>query len=124
MRVNLGMKFLDTDGKIIVDGKPPREQTSRDAIKLALTAELPEDTQGSPQQVLENKMKNFDLYLKVREETGDFINLTAEEIVLIKPRLGKVFSVLICGPMVKMLDAPAIAPVSEMPKAETNTDAG
>lgn len=106
--VNLVAKFMDLDGNPMKDGNPSKEITSRDVLKLALTAELPEDSQGSGQAALENKMKNFDLYLKIRDEKGESIFLTAEEIVLLKPRIGKVFTLLICGPMVKLLDAPPI----------------
>jgi len=101
MKINLAQTFKDLDDNLMKDGDKP--VTARHVIRVATTAELPEDSQGSSQEALERKMKNYDLYQKVSTCVDSEIELTPEEVVHIKQRISKIFGVLIVGPMVKLL---------------------
>lgn len=99
MKLLLNTTFKDLDGNDMKD-ESGRVMTVKDALKIAVTGELPEDTQGGGQQAIETKMRNFDIYLKIRE-ARDEVDLTPEEIVHLKPRIAKIFHVLVVGPLLK-----------------------
>lgn len=107
LKLNLDQKFENIDGGTMKEVNPmtktEKDVTLRDVFKVAVTAELEGDAQGASQEVLNRKMKNFEIYLKIRE-AAESIELTAEEIVHIKERVIRVYSVLIAGPTVNMLN--------------------
>lgn len=114
MDIKLNATFENLDGSVMkeqllgADGKPNgqfKTITMRDVLRVAVTAELQEDTQGSGQEVIERKMKNYDIFLKVRDAAdSNSVDLSVEDIVHIKPRIGKVYHTLIAGPTLKILE--------------------
>ena len=99
MQVLLNNTFdSDTEGKQIEvkDGTP---FTLRDAIKQALLAQFEDERNLT----LEEKVKRYDLYQKVKDAV-DPADFTSDEIVLIKKVVGKAYGVLIVGQAVKMLE--------------------
>lgn len=100
--VNLELRFPDLDGKDIPKS-PDKPMTFRDAMKVVCTAELATDTQGGAQEVLTNKMNNFEIYLKVREAL-DIVEFTPEEVVHLKKRAPFILNTLVLGPVIKVLD--------------------
>lgn len=104
MKVDLTQKFFNLDGKELEEGG--KQVTLYDVIRVAVTAELPEDAQGAGNAALDVKMKNYDLYLEVTDagKDCDDFELTPEQAVHLKGRIPKIFSSLICGPVVRILD--------------------
>lgn len=101
-KLNLTQRFLNLDGKEFLkeDNKTP--STLKDILRMVVTAELPTDTQGNPQDVLAKKMKNWDIYMKVTT-AGDEVELTPEEITHIKERAPFILSILILGPLMNLM---------------------
>jgi hypothetical protein len=104
MKVDLTQKFYNLEGKELEEGG--RQVTLYDVLRVAVTAELPEDAQGGGTAALDVKMKNYDLYLEVTDAGKDCeeFELTPEQAVHLKGRIPKIFSILICGPVVRILD--------------------
>jgi hypothetical protein len=80
----------------VKDGAP---FTLRDAIKQALLAQFEDERNLA----MEEKVKRYDLYIKVKDAT-DPADFTSDEIVQIKKVVEKAYSVLIVGQAVKMLE--------------------
>jgi len=98
MQVLFGQVFTDEKDKEILVEKNPF--TLRDATKQALLS-IFQDEQGLTG---DEKVKRYDLYLKVKD-TVDPAELTAEDISLIKKLIGKAYGVLIVGQAFKMLES-------------------
>jgi hypothetical protein len=92
MQLLLGSTFKDEK-----DGILPF--TLRDAVKQALLATFEDERNLS----LDEKVKRYDLYLKVKE-IPDPAEFTSEEVVLMKKLVGKAYGVLIVGQAVKFLE--------------------
>lgn len=104
MKVDLTQKFVNLEGEPIKeDGKA---LTFYDVIRIAVTAELQEDGQGASSAALDTKMKNYDLYLEVTEAGKNCVDfeITLEQALHLKNRVPKIFSTLICGPVIRILD--------------------
>lgn len=104
MKVDLTQSFFNLEGNVIEEGG--RKVTLYDVIRVAVTAELPTDSQGGGTAPLDIKMKNYDLYLEVTDAGRDCeeFELTPEQAVHLKERIPKIFSILICGPVIRILD--------------------
>lgn len=102
-KLNLKKTFQNMDGKSIKMGEGAGDLTVKDALKMVCVAELPEDTKGSGQEVLDKKMKNWDIYMKISNTLVDEIELTPEEITHIKLRAPFILNVLTLGPLINML---------------------
>src|SRR5258706_9818534 len=103
MKLKLASTFLDLDGN---DMKNEKGQilTLYEVLRMAVTMELPEDTKEGVASV-ENKMKNFDMYLEINKlgKEGE-LEITSDQATYLKPRVAKMYTVLIAGPLLKMLD--------------------
>jgi hypothetical protein len=97
MQVLLGSTFQSEEGEIKDQaGKP---LTLKDVVKQALLIPY----QDEQNLALEEKVKRYDLYLKVKEAVDPF-DATSDEIVQIKKLIGKAYGVLIVGQAVRMLE--------------------
>ncbi len=98
MQVLLGSTFNDGNDGIIelVKGTP---FTLKDAVKQALLAPFEDERNLS----MEEKVKRYDLYLKVKDAI-DPAEFTSDEIVQMKKVVGKAYGILIVGQSVKMLE--------------------
>jgi len=103
MKIDLTVKFLGLDDEPIKDEKG-KEMTMYDILRIASVTEVKGDTDGS--DAIERRMKNYDIFLNVKNAgpACKEYEISAEEIVHIKARIGQVFSTLICGPAVKILE--------------------
>ena len=81
-------------------GRPHEEglRTMRNACVDALTSVMTHD-QG---ETGTSKVERYQLALRIHNE--DMVNLTAEEIVIVKTRVGMVFGPLVVGQVWPMLD--------------------
>lgn len=95
MQVYLGKAFVGMNDEVILDqsGKP---FTLLDAVKIALTAQMEEEKNLSG----EDKMKRYEIYMKVKQAT-DPAELEIDEVALIKKLIGKVYGVVDMGKMDK-----------------------
>lgn len=100
--------FETPDGSIAKQtsdaGSPPI--TARDVLIVAATNELPEDAQpGTPgQSLITQKLARFSIWQKLKDEEQKFVHFTAEEVILLKDRVAKIFGVVIAAPMFHLLD--------------------
>jgi hypothetical protein len=101
-------KFETPDGGIAKQTDAPDSPpiTSRDVLIVAVTHDLPEDAQpGTPgQSLITQKLTRFSLWQKLKTEEAKFFHFTAEEILLLKDRIAKIFGVVIAAPMFHLLD--------------------
>lgn len=101
LKLNLKYQFLNVDGSpMMMDPKTP--MTVKETLKVIATAELPNDTQGSSQEILIRKMNNFEIFLKARE-AEDEVELTSEEITTIKERAPYILHSHVLGPLINLL---------------------
>jgi hypothetical protein len=92
--------FIEVGGQILVKRvKTGKQFTLRDAAKNSLLGKY-DDEKGLK---VEEKVKRFDIYLKVKDAT-DPTELTVDEVSLIKKLIAKTYGVLIVGQAVKMLE--------------------
>ena len=89
MKVNLKKIMLSLEGEPIKIGD--RDLTLGDVIKLALQGRAETDRDGWDQ-----KLRRIDLAEKVHN-AADTVELTAEQIILIKQWVGTMFSARVCG---------------------------
>lgn len=89
-RINLSKSFVDLKNKSIEN--EGQLFTLKDAITQCLLIEFPNETPDA-----EDKVKRFKLAIKVNGATEDSIELSAEDISLIKKVIGKSFGALIVG---------------------------
>ena len=101
MQVLLGSTFKDGNDKVIINGDVGQGTPFmlRDAIKQALLTPFEDERSLA----LEEKVKRYDLYLKVKDAV-DPAEFTSDEVVLMKKVVGKAYGVLIVGQAVKMLE--------------------
>lgn len=95
MKININVPLLDAEGVALPDFK--------DGVRGAITYSLLTLLEGDDKLSGEDKNKNFLLWwekIKDKEE----VDLTAEEIVLIKKRVGIPFSSLIVGQIYKVFN--------------------
>jgi hypothetical protein len=91
-----------------LSGKPIQESetsllTLRSAIVKALAFEhAPE--QGRPQVSGEDRFKRWSIANKV-QNAGESVELTAEEVALIKKQVGDAFLMVVVGPVWSLLEA-------------------
>lgn len=113
MLLNLNQKFVNTDGKVIQDvkvvedgtdknGNPKKKQISNDLtlhriVSLALIEPVTKIPDG-------DKVKYFELALKINAAKAGTIELEAEDITLIKNAVKPRFGVLIVGEAMRMLE--------------------
>ena len=98
MLVLLGKGIVDLDGKVInsLSGEPA---TVRGVVIEALLATFNDETHLSG----EEKLKRWELASKIKN-TADPVELTAEEITLIKKLVGKAYGPLVVGRTWKILE--------------------
>lgn len=100
-RINFTLKLHNLDGSELIDamvrGDEVKPVTLRDACKVALVSVVQGDT---PEQ----KFENYRLALRI--ENNDELDLTAEEITMLKKRVGIVLPPLHVGNVWMILDPP------------------
>ena len=107
MKRNLDQVMTDLDGKDFGD-KATLKQVCFGAISTPM--------QGDDQIPLDKKMKQYSLLQKIN--AGGEVDLSAEDIALIKERGGKLFPILVFGRMVDALEnEPALKVVPNEPAA-------
>jgi hypothetical protein len=94
MKRNLSAPVLQLDGTPF-----PNNETLGSVCFMAVTAPMP----GDESMGVEQKRRLYGIAQKVHA-LGD-VDLTAEDIVAIKERVGKGFSVIVVGRVFEMLDA-------------------
>lgn len=104
-KIRLDSGFLDLDDKPTVDEKTGKPHTLYAVLRNAVAAELKEDTAKEGTASIENRIKNFDIFLDLKKagEKGE-IELTAEQIAYLKERVARLFTTLISGPTLKYLE--------------------
>jgi hypothetical protein len=97
MKVLLTKKIVDLDGEEI-KGEKGEAFTLRDALISALMAsyEVEKDLPGK------DKLERYNLALRVKRD--EEINLTSEEIVLLKRLVGMAYGVLVVGQVYEELE--------------------
>ena len=102
MKRNLNQQLVDLDGQPFKDGS-----TLKNICEAAAGVQLSEDAMTP----VEQKLKRLDLLKKIHASDG-VIDFTAEEIVLLKDRIGKIFPVMAIGQAFEMLDSDYQEPVA------------
>ena len=97
MKITLTDTVKNYEGKPIVEDGTRKNLTLRDVFAVALNNLAPEE-QLTPEQ----KFKVFELSKRIFEDT--VIDLTVEDAVLIKERVGIVYSSLIYGRVCEVID--------------------
>lgn len=97
MQVNLNKAILDIEGKPIRDGE---EELN---VRKCLVGSLLNSPDG--QQIEgQEKQKRFALALRLQNQKDENINLTAEQIVLLKKVVGHSFAPLLVGRLYEELE--------------------
>lgn len=100
VKLNVGLKTLDGQQMIDKDGQDNAiDATLQTAIVNAVLSPL---QQGQNEKGTE-KVKKYDLAMKVYKSDGE-VELSAEDIVLIKERIADVFSPLVVGQCFNLLE--------------------
>ena len=100
---------IDMDyGFKTIDGKEIKAEDASSSLNLGMVCinsllMTLKDDRGQPENLSgKEKLKMYDLSMKMKD--GGMIDLTTEEIVLIKDRVGKAYNVLIVGQAFKILE--------------------
>jgi hypothetical protein len=112
MRINVKQQILDYEGKplmankVNIDGSPVLDDDGRtvkepEKLRDYLVAALNNTIQG---EVLTPEQKMLSYRLTTRLYKTKEVNLTSEDIVLIKDRVGKIFGPLVLGRVSDMLE--------------------
>ena len=96
MKIDLTKNFIDHKGSLILDGDKP--WTLKNVIGQSLLSTF----QGDEKLEGQKKYQLYQLGLKLEKESS--VELTAEEIALIKDRISKGFTVLVMGQAWDMLE--------------------
>ena len=100
------MTTVNVDAPILdIDGKPVPDLVAKKIMVDALLVSLEEDQRLPGEQ----KIKNF--VLAQRISVGGHVDLTAEEVSLVKARVAKAFNVLATGRIWELLDPASIVRV-------------
>jgi hypothetical protein len=94
MKVNVDLEIKDFDGSVIKDGEIPL--TVKDSILVALKSHLKTDNEHT------DRFELFQIGHKVNK--GGTLELTAEEITLIKKRINECFTAVIVGNVFNALE--------------------
>lgn len=105
VNVNLGLKFpnIDNSGNML-DQDGAKETILKDVLKIALASELKTDSEGSQVDVVERRLKNYDLLADIRDSVDDAITITPEQADYLKNRVAVIFPTLIAAPAIKHLN--------------------
>lgn len=95
MKVNFGAVLEDFEGKKIVDNERP---VTLGAISINSLFAMAKDDNTSG----EEKLKRYDLGMRLKK--GGVVDVTAEEVTLLKNLIGKFYSVLVVGQAYKILE--------------------
>ena len=99
MKVTVGKVLVDIDNETIKDLKG-NNATAKGVIIEALLATYNDEQNLSG----EDKLKRFELALKIKNTNEVVIELNTEEIVLIKKLVGRAFGTIIVGQTWKVLE--------------------
>jgi hypothetical protein len=100
-KVNLKTVFYDLDDVVIPD-KGDKPLTLYSVLRLAATSESEQEQREGN---LENKVKAFDLFLKIREAGPEAeLELTSEEVVLLKKKIGNIYTTIVAAQTAKLLE--------------------
>jgi hypothetical protein len=99
MQVNFDQKLLNLDGTEVVNPNDKEPTLLRGIAVTALLAQFEDERSLSG----EDKLKRWELALKIKNGE-DPIELSVEEISLVKKLIGKGFVVLVVGQAWKMLE--------------------
>lgn len=106
MQIPLKQTFSDHLGQpVTLDSTPEGEKlTVRHCLISAVVNEFPEDQK--PEIVIQDKLKRFALYQKFQATTTETetLELTADEAAYLKPRIARVFGMIVSGPVMQLLD--------------------
>ena len=103
MKINFDSEILDLENKPItetVEGKVVNSTLKKICVN-ALMANLP-TPQNVPQETGMEKFKKFNLSKKIY--SGGEVEITAEDITLIKKEVGLCYSAVIVGPVYNLLE--------------------
>jgi hypothetical protein len=103
MKINFEQTLKDMDGKDITEGKEKKVLTLDKVCVNALLSENQDDRQSG-----EDKLKVFQLAKKIYG-AGE-VEVTAEEIVLIKNKVGRFYLPLVVGQVYEILEKTPIVP--------------
>ena len=112
MKVNLAQELRDVSGKPILTppgpaGSEPEPVTVRYACTGALLAVGPRERD----QTLDQKMRRHRL-AKTIEGAEDYVELSAEDVVLLKECANTAWPTAVLGPLVDAIDPPGGAPAA------------
>jgi hypothetical protein len=93
--VNLELAFVDTDNSPLTD-KNNTPSTFKSVSMYALTAV----TAGDASEALPKKMARWELYKKISRCPNSSVNLTSEEVILLKERVNMTYGALVVGQLV------------------------
>lgn len=113
MKIDFAQQILTVDGLPIPEGVG-KFATLKSLAQQALQMATKEDA-NLP---IAKKVERFDLLLKITNKAPE-VNLEAEEIALLKELMGKAFSVLAVGQILRMLEKKptGIVPAKNEPPA-------
>ena len=80
--------------------------TLRDVLIVSVSTEFPED-QKDHAKMVDEKLRRFAIYSDLQDTTAEteFLEMTPETIVYMRPRVARAFSMIVAGPTLKILDS-------------------
>ncbi len=112
MKINFDSEILNLGGKPIqetIDGKNVNSILNGVCVN-AIMANIPKP-QNAPQETGRDKFKKFNLAKKIN--VGGIVEVTAEEISLIKEQVGACYGTHVVGPVYELLEGNVQAPTEE-----------
>jgi hypothetical protein len=124
MKLDLTTKFSGFEDEVCKD-ETGKDITLFSVLRTITATELKEDNQNGAQESINTKMKNFDTFIEIKNAGADCTDfeISTEEASRLKPRVAQIYSTLIAGPVLKMLDGkppyakPKVAELFKPPKA-------
>lgn len=101
MKVDFNSKILNLKGEPVKDGKENEEVILKDICVNSLLFDKPA-TQGERPQTGKDKLIKYNLAQKIF--VGGEVEVTAEEITLMKKAIGELYTTLIVGSAWKLLE--------------------
>lgn len=100
MKVNFSQEMYDLDGKKLVEPPMSRPVTLRTLAVNVLMAAFEDEKHLSG----EEKVKRYDMALLVHNSKDDLIDMSIEDVALIKRLIGQAYGPLLVGQAWKMLE--------------------
>lgn len=97
MKVDLAKAVVNVDGKTPIVEEDGKSLTVKEVCINALLTPLKEDSE-------KEKWSDYEIFKKIRDSKEKEINLTAENVVRLKEKIGKIYPPLIMGQLWEELD--------------------